>query len=193
MNNIIIEDHINWVLIDISTPKHPNKTAKVSKIDYDRFAYRAFVGGRGYLSIHIGERCPKIFHRLLFPKWAITDHINCDIMDNRRENLREATATQNAQNRSARKGRTCNITGIDYHKNSCKWRARIMLNGKAIYLGHFDNIEIAIGVRNQAEKELFGDFSRESHKDAEKTQWPETSTRRSSAPTAQATPSKESL
>ncbi len=60
-----------------------------------------------------------------------TDHKNRDTLDNQLVNLRVVTANQNQWNRAGTKG-------VCYDKRLCKWRSRIKVNCKEIYLGYFD-------------------------------------------------------
>lgn len=80
------------------------------------------------------------------------DHINGDPSDNRICNLREATQTQNNQNR--------NSLGVTWNKAVSKWQAQIKANGKSLYLGCYENIEIAKMARRCAEKLFFRKFAR---------------------------------
>jgi hypothetical protein len=63
------------------------------------------------------------------------DHINQNKLDNRIENLREVTQSQNQLNNKAR--------GCSFHKARCKWEARIRINSKLISLGYFNTEEEA--------------------------------------------------
>lgn len=69
------------------------------------------------------------------------DHINHNTLDNRRENLRLCTHTQNNQN-AKKKGYSKNkYKGITKQDN--KWIARIRYKGKNLYLGRFKTEEEA--------------------------------------------------
>ena len=73
------------------------------------------------------------------------DHINRNKLDNRRSNLRIATKSQNGLNREE-------SVGVSWRKERNKWRARITINGKEQFLGHFNNWEEAIQARKEANK-----------------------------------------
>jgi hypothetical protein len=73
------------------------------------------------------------------PKGLQIDHRNRSRLDNRRENLRTATNSQNQYNKNKTKRKTSSIyIGVTYVKSTGKWRAQIMLNRKNINLGDFD-------------------------------------------------------
>lgn len=53
---------------------------------------------------------------------------------------------------------TSGYNGIYQNKKTKKWIAQIGFKGKNYYLGSFDNIENAIYAREQAEKQIYGQF-----------------------------------
>lgn len=88
------------------------------------------------------------------------DHINCDRTDNRFDNLREATLTENNRNRSRRKTNTSGHKGVYWHIAAGKWAASICVDCRTLHLGLFTDIEEAARVRRAAENEHFGKFAR---------------------------------
>jgi hypothetical protein len=116
----------------------------------------------GYTHIQLNKKIYKA-HRLAwlyvhgyFPECI--DHINNDRDDNRIENLREATVTQNNHNSKLSKNNTSGIKGVSWHKKSMKWCATIGVYGKTIYLGLFDNLELAELVITEARNKYHGEF-----------------------------------
>ena len=89
------------------------------------------------------------------------DHKNGDVSDDRIENLRPATAQQNAQNRSHTTNNSSGFMGVTYHKQTGKWWARITLAGKTQSLGLHHTIPDALTVVKEARRRTFGDFARE--------------------------------
>lgn len=87
----------------------------------------------------------------------VSDHINGDGLDNRRENLRLCTARHNCMNRKPQSG-TSKYKGVSQHGK--KWSARIKTQGKIYNLGHYNTQEVAACVYNIAAKIMFGDFAR---------------------------------
>lgn len=87
----------------------------------------------------------------------MVDHINGNKLDNRKSNLRICTDAENARNSSKKSG---NFKGVQWRSDKHKFRARIMDNGKEIFIGYFTNeIEAAKAYDTKA-KELFGEFAR---------------------------------
>lgn len=101
----------------------------------------------------------RILQRRLDPNERV-DHINLDKLDNRRENLRLATQSQNCMNKRRQSNNTSGYKGVAFHKSSGKWEARINVNGKRLYLGVFDTPELAYEEYCNAAKEYHGEFAR---------------------------------
>jgi hypothetical protein len=101
-------------------------------------------------------------HRLIMaaPEGMEVDHINMDKLDNRRSNLRLATASENQRNRTAYATNTSGYKGVIWHKEAKKWRARIVCGGRKISLGMYLTKELAYAAYCDASKKLHGDFSR---------------------------------
>lgn len=87
------------------------------------------------------------------------DHINHDIKDNRKSNLRIVSSSQNGMNRKLNSNNTSGISGVHWNKGEEKWIARIGVDGKRIHLGSYDSFEDAVTARKTAEDKYFGEFS----------------------------------
>ena len=81
------------------------------------------------------------------------DHINGDKADNRIENLREVSQSENQQNRvSPRKDSTTGLTGV--RKQGDMYQAQITAGGTIHYLGSYTSPEEASEVYKDAKKKL---------------------------------------
>lgn len=90
---------------------------------------------------------------------ALVDHIHDDRKwDNRKNNLRVATKSENAINSPPRKKNISGCTGVTKTRSGT-WRARIQVDGKEKMLGTFKNIDDAIKARKDAEKIYYGEFA----------------------------------
>lgn len=106
-------------------------------------------------------------HRLAW--WFMTgvwsehhiDHRDADSLDNRWDNLREATAKQNMCNRKRRSDNRSGFKGVRQRKNG-KYEARIVVHGKSHYLGSFPTPEAAHHSYALAAQQHHGAFSRVS-------------------------------
>lgn len=89
----------------------------------------------------------------------VIDHINNKPWDNRKCNLRLSDKQTNGINRGCNKNNKLGVKGVNKATGSEKFTARIMVNGKTLYLGTYNTIEEAKVVRDRAEKEYFGEFA----------------------------------
>jgi len=87
--------------------------------------HRTHVNGKDY-STH---RLVWIWNRGEIPKGLMLDHINRDKLDNRIENLRLVTRSENQFNRGAK--------GYHYHSKLGRWVASIQIDKHRIYLGSY--------------------------------------------------------
>jgi hypothetical protein len=88
------------------------------------------------------------------------DHRNGNGLDNRKENLRLATRSQNIANSKLHRDNSSGIKGVYLDKATRKWRAQIGFNYRVIQLGRFVDKEQAIRARRGAQQAMFGEFAR---------------------------------
>lgn len=110
----------------------------------------------GYITLSVDGKVYQA-HRVVwlhvygeFPKGGI-DHINRVKTDNRIENLRCATTSENMRNRSIGKNNTSGHMGVSWNEGMERWVAFIS-DGRRITLGIFVDKEDAIAARKIAEK-----------------------------------------
>jgi hypothetical protein len=114
---------------------------------------RASVKGKFYLS-----------HRLIFlmfhgylPKFI--DHIDNNPSNNKIENLREATKSQNGCNQKISVANTSGVKGIIWFKRNKKWGVQLNINGKNKYFGLYHNIEVAKFIAETMRYKYHGAFA----------------------------------
>jgi hypothetical protein len=109
-------------------------------------------------------KCSRIIfllHKGYLEKDNIIDHIDNNSLNNKIENLRKCTISQNCHNSKMPKNNTSGHKGVHLHKLSGKWRVQMKLNGKYHCFGLYVNKEDAIKVAIAARKKLHGDFGRD--------------------------------
>ena len=114
-----------------------------------RINYRIYQAHRVAWLIHYGE----------WPDGQV-DHINMVRSDNRIDNLRLATRSENAMNRGKQNDNTSGYKGVSWHKSSGKWQAKIKKNGKCIYLGTYHDVLEAHLAYCRAVHDVHGQFAR---------------------------------
>lgn len=102
-------------------------------------------------------------HRLIMgatKRTEIVDHINGNIYDNRRENLRIGNKSTNGSNlRHLPIHNTSGFKGVAFDKVNNKWRAQIQVNGKSIKIGRFKDKIDAAKAYDEAAIKYFGEFA----------------------------------
>lgn len=101
-------------------------------------------------------------HYLIAEKYS--DHIDRNPLNNRKHNLRKASATENGRNRGLQSNNTSGFTGVWFRKDTNKWSAVIAIaKNKVVSLGCFENKEDAIKARLEAEAKYFEEFAPQRH------------------------------
>lgn len=96
---------------------------------------------------------------------TIVDHEDGNTLDNRKQNLRFATNTENTRNARPKNGKSYKGVHFDGRKKLAKpWEARICAGEKTQhkerYLGRFATAEEAALAYNEAARELHGEYAR---------------------------------
>lgn len=94
-------------------------------------------------------------HNGQIPEGMEIDHINHIRDDNRIENLRLVSHSENMRNISRSKVNSSGITGVCWNSERGKWMAQMQVGNKHIYIGLYLDINEAVKARKQAE-ELYG-------------------------------------
>jgi hypothetical protein len=149
-------------------------TVKVDDEDYwslSKFRWRATPNGSGGLyavrTINDPASIPKVrielMHRIIAntPKGKVTDHINCDTLDNRRCNLRFCTPSENQFNTVKRRGsHSSKFKGVSFDKSHKSWRVCLSIGGARKTIGRFNDEISAAAAYNKKAIECYGEFAR---------------------------------
>jgi hypothetical protein len=102
-------------------------------------------------------------HRLIMKpeKGKQIDHINHNGLDNRKENLRTCSQSQNNGNLQKPKHNTSGYKGVSYYKavKANPWSAYITSFGKKLHLGYFETAKDAATAYNEAATMQWGNFA----------------------------------
>lgn len=127
--------------------------------------WSALVCGKTVYGMRRGPRPERkciLLHRAImgFPEGLEIDHIDGDGLNNRRSNLRIATAFQNHQNTPLRVDSASGLKGAHPCRQTGRWKSEITANGRTHYLGRFDTPEAAHAAYTEASVRLHGAFGR---------------------------------
>lgn len=157
-----------------------NQHDLLNEFEYkDGFLYRkvipknyktGFVGQRvgymhktGYWVCNYKGKTTKV-HRMIFlmlkgylPQEI--DHIDQDRANNKIENMREASRSENQFNKSIQKTSKSGFRGVSWHRGSQAWVVRVIKHGATVYQSYFKDLELAGLVAQEARAKFYGDFA----------------------------------
>jgi hypothetical protein len=102
---------------------------------------------RGYRKVMINSvryfthKIVFFYHYGYIPKTL--DHIDRNPSNNKIENLREVTRSQNQINRNIFKNNKSGFRNVVWNKKDCKWRVNLTINNKQMYFGSYYDIDYA--------------------------------------------------
>jgi hypothetical protein len=150
----------------IEIPLTQGRTSKIDRSDLNAVAHYNWCSsshtGKKYAVSRIDGKV-RYLHRFLFgfPARVHVDHINGDTLDNRRENLRLCSHSQNLRNRGKTIANKSGFKGVSMSndKRKRKWSAEIRANGRRLRLGRFLTAAEAAMAYNEAAKIVHGSFA----------------------------------
>lgn len=98
-------------------------------------------------------------HRLV-SGFGFVDHINGNVLDNRKCNLRGCTDAENCRNRKMIETNKYGYKGVMFDRRRNKWRARVICNYRRLYSSYCGTKEEAAEEYNKMAIKYFGNFAR---------------------------------
>lgn len=108
--------------------------------------------------LYLAHRLIFMMHHGYLPK--IVDHIDGNRLNNRIENLREATQSQNSNNQKLSIKNTSGYKNVTWNVRKQKWCVNIRKHLKDIHIGYFKDIELADLVAQEARDKYHKEFAR---------------------------------
>jgi len=156
-------------MMEYTTIKIKEFDVIVSNCDLEKIAEHLWIASRKgkrtyffYWTPYPNKKAIRL-HRFIMgnPTGKVVDHINCNTLDNRRENLRICTSQENSRNVHKYKNNTSGYKGVTYDKSHTKkWLASITVNKKVLNLGRFNTPEEAHNAYCIASKKYHGEYGR---------------------------------
>lgn len=148
-------DYIEIILVDKKNSEVAR--AKIDREDYGKVRqYRWFLSERGYVRTKFTRN--KItkrhrLHRVILGEREgfVTDHINRNPLDNRKENLRFVTSHQNSMNSVL-----ADISSVVLYRG--RYRATISYKNKTLSLGNWDSEAEALEIIEKIKTALYGEY-----------------------------------
>jgi len=155
------------VILTIISKKYGIKEVIIDDEDYDKVkSYKWYINkdrsSNIFYVVHSSDNKHKyIMHRLIMdcPKGMIVDHINHNTLDNRKENLRICTNSENLRNSRLQKNNTTGYKGVFFNKTWNNYKVTIGTKKNRKYLGSYKNIEDAAKAYNEAAIKYYGEFA----------------------------------
>ena len=142
--------------------------------DYDRlsvFKWHSHSGGYAFRNLSKAGNNSRgvgvvLMHREVIGavKGQKVDHRNRDKLDNRKDNLRISTTSQNGGNMIKHADNESLFKGVSRHPHG-GWRARIGFDNEELALGVFETQEEAARAYDRAARRLFKEFARTNFQD----------------------------
>lgn len=122
------------------------------------------LGKKAYLRVSVDYRFYYV-HRLIWLMHHgelpdVIDHIDGDPSNNRIENLRAATISNNMQNSKLNKRNTSGIKGVHKCAKTGLWRGQVYAKGRTHHVGPFESLEQCGDAVKVLREQLHGEFAR---------------------------------
>lgn len=138
-------------------PLTQGKLAKVDNEDFERVIHYNWYYYEGYaINNTVGY-----MHRYIMsaPEHLEVDHKNHDTLDNRKNELRLATRSQNSANQIAGKGCSSIYKGVCFNKRARKWVCSLTHEGVGFNLGYYESEEDCAKAYDLKALECWGEFA----------------------------------
>lgn len=148
-------------LHDLFTYKDGNLYWKV--LQKNRKTIAGSLSANGYKTVHLGGKI-YMAHRIVYMMQHgklpdRLDHIDGNKLNNRIENLRPATRSQNAFNTKPPSTNKTGSKNVYYSKGNKAYRVMLVIDGQKKHIGYFKDLELADLVAVEARSKYHGKYA----------------------------------
>lgn len=154
----------------IEIPLTKNYTTIIDNEDADltRVSWHSLPSGKNFYAANRRNHKTTLMHRVILERIIgrgllsdeYADHIDGNGLNNRRSNIRLATASQNSMNQKRNTQNTTGFKGVSFSKEKQLFRANITVQKRTKHLGYFRTAEEAHEAYKNAATIYFGEFAR---------------------------------
>jgi len=144
-----------------------NTVAVVDDEDFARLSSKTWCCSSGGYATRKNGNKTEYMHKTVVGETILSvDHINGDKLDNRKQNLRICSHSENTKNRSKSVNKSSKYKGVNFDSKSGKWRARIKVEYKETHLGFFVEEKQAAMAYDKAALQYFGKYAKLNFKES---------------------------
>ena len=119
---------------------------------------------QGYVVVRVNGKHMRA-HRVIFCMYHgfmpnAIDHADGDKTNNKIENLRVCSVSENSANKKLGSNNTSGAKGVSWHKPTGKWQVNVSVNKCQRNFGYFNDFELAELVAIEARNKYHGCFAR---------------------------------
>lgn len=120
---------------------------------------------KGYLTLWYDGRLRRAHQVAWYQTYGywpkLIDHIDGDILNNRIDNLREVTNSQNQMNKGLQKNNKSGTKGVYLQNGGPLWRVQVRTNGIVRTWNSIECLELASLIADEARSKYHGSFERQ--------------------------------
>lgn len=145
--------NLYWKNVKSKKVKTGQKVGSIDRHGYMRTSIKK--------KIYLIHRLIWIFHYGEIKDNYLIDHFDRNPLNNKIENLRLATHSQNTQNSGKRSDNKSGYKNVFWAKDKNKWRVRCYTLGKSKNGGYYDCLDDAAIAATALRKKVFGEFAQD--------------------------------
>lgn len=165
---VIFQNFSNLKVLEINSPTHWIHHVCVDDEDYElvlQYQWCVHKRRKFYAVTNIGKKTVSMHNLIMGDK--MIDHKDNNGLNNCRNNLRKCSNAENLRNRGKQKNNQTGFKGVHFCNRSKRFISKITVDGKIIFLGSFENPELAAKAYDKGAIKYHNNFSNLNFKSAQ--------------------------